>query len=153
MIIGPWDHLKGSSGAEVGNAGYGPLNELQLRWFDHYVKGKADPTLDNDIAPMTWYEQGTGAWRKGANWVGSDRVASSWRLSGSAANGTAGALTTGAAKDGTARCCPIPVAGLCTRSTQPVDRRDHGAEPGAQPVPGGQPAQRRPSASPSTRPR
>ena len=39
LIIGPWDHLKGSSGAEVGNAGYGPLNELQLRWFDHYVKG------------------------------------------------------------------------------------------------------------------
>ena len=39
LIIGPWDHLKGSSGAEVGNAGYGPLDELQLRWFDHYVKG------------------------------------------------------------------------------------------------------------------
>ena len=42
LIIGPWDHLKGSSGAEVGNAGYGPLNELQLRWFDHYVKGRPD---------------------------------------------------------------------------------------------------------------
>ncbi len=84
MIIGPWDHLKGSSGAEVGNAGYGPLNELQLRWFDHYVMGKSDPALDTDIAPMTWYEQGTGTWRKGANWVGSDRVASSWRLSGNA---------------------------------------------------------------------
>ncbi len=117
MIIGPWDHLKGSSGAEVGQAGYGPLNELQLRWFDHYVKGKADPTLDSDIAPMTYYEQGTGAWRKGTNWVGSDRSASSWRLSGSASNGTPGALTTTAAKDGTATVLPIPVAGLCTRST------------------------------------
>ncbi len=117
MILGPWDHLKGSSGAEVGNAGYGPLNELQLRWFDHYVKGKADPTLDTDIAPMTWYEQGTGAWRKGTNWAGSDRTASSWRLSGNASNGTPGALTTGTAKDGTATVLPIPVAGLCTRST------------------------------------
>ena len=117
MILGPWDHLKGSSGAEVGNAGYGPLNELQLRWFDHYVKGKADPTLDTDIAPMTWYEQGTGAWRKGADWVGSDRAASSWRLSGNASNGTPGALTTSTAKDGTATVLPIPVAGLCTRST------------------------------------
>ena len=117
LIIGPWDHLKGSSGAEVGNAGYGPLNELQLRWFDHYVKGKADPTLDSDIAPLTWYEQGTGAWRKTTNWVGSDRVASSWRLSGSATNGSAGALTTGTAQDGTAQVLPIPVAGLCTRST------------------------------------
>ena len=53
LIIGPWDHLKGSSGAEVGKAGYGSLGELQLRWFDHYVKGKADPTLDSDIAPLT----------------------------------------------------------------------------------------------------
>ena len=116
LIIGPWDHLEGSSGAEVGNAGYGPLNELQLRWFDHYVKGKADPTLASDIAPLTYYEQGTGAWRKTTNWVGTDRVASSWRLSGGASNGTAGALTKGAAKDGTAEVLPAPVAGLCTRS-------------------------------------
>ena len=116
MIIGPWDHLKGSSGAEVGNAGYGPLNELQLRWFDHYVMGKSDPALDTDIAPMTWYEQGTGTWRKGANWVGSDRVASSWRLSGNASNGTAGALTRGAAKDGTANVLPVPGR----RSVHPV---------------------------------
>ena len=117
MIIGPWDHLKGSSGAEVGNAGYGPLNELQLRWFDHYVKGVADQTLDSDIAPMTYYEQGTGAWRKSSNWVGSDRTASTWKLSGNASNGTAGALTTGTSQDGTATVLPIPVAGLCTRST------------------------------------
>jgi putative CocE/NonD family hydrolase len=117
MIIGPWDHLKGSSGAEVGNAGYGPLNELQLRWFDHYVKGMPDKTLDTDIAPMTYYEQGTGAWRKSNNWVGSDRVASTWKLSGNASDGTAGGLTTGTAQDGTATVLPIPVAGLCTRST------------------------------------
>ncbi len=117
LIIGPWDHLKGSSGAEVGNAGYGPLNELQLRWFDHYVKGVADTALDTDIAPLTWYEQGTGAWRKTSTWVGADRMASSWHLSGNASNGTAGALTTTAGKAGTATVLPIPVAGLCTRST------------------------------------
>ena len=117
LIIGPWDHLKGSSGAEVGNAGYGPLNELQLRWFDHYVKGMADRTLDSDIAPVTYYEQGSGAWRKTSKWVGGDRTAKSYRLSGNASNGTAGALTTGTAKAGTATVLPVPVAGLCTRST------------------------------------
>ena len=117
MIIGPWDHLKGSSGAEVGNAGYGPLNELQLRWFDHYVKGVRDATLDSDIAPVTYYEQGTGAWRKTSRWVGSDRTAATYKLSGSASNGTPGALTTGTASTGTAQVLPIPVAGLCTRST------------------------------------
>ena len=117
LIIGPWDHLKGSSGAEVGNAGYGPLNELQLRWFDHYVKGMPDTTLDSDIAPLTYYEQGTDSWKKASNWVGSDRVASTWKLSGNASNGTPGGLTTGTAQDGTATVLPIPVAGLCTRST------------------------------------
>ena len=116
MIIGPWDHLQGSSGAEVGDAGYGPLNELQLRWFDHYVMGVPDPSLDSDIAPMTWYEQGTGAWRKGGDWAGEDREATSYRLSGNADNQTPGALTTATATDGTADVFPIPVAGLCTRS-------------------------------------
>jgi putative CocE/NonD family hydrolase len=117
LIIGPWDHLKGSSGAEIGDAGYGSLAELQLRWFDHYVKGMPDKTLDSDIAPMTYYEQGTGAWRKGTDWVGADRVASTWKLSGNASNGVAGGLTTGTAQDGTATVLPVPVAGLCTRST------------------------------------
>src|SRR6478735_5079824 len=117
LVIGPWDHIKGSSGAEVGNAGYGPLNELQLRWFDHYVKGVRDATLDSDIAPVTYYEQGTGAWRRTSRWVGSDRTAATYKLSGRASNGTPGALTTGTASTGAAQVLPIPVAGLCTRST------------------------------------
>lgn len=117
MIIGPWNHLQGSSGALVGDAGYGTLGELQLRWFDHYVKGIADPGLDTDIAPVTYYEQGTGKWQTTRSWVGTDRTAVSYRLSGSSTTaGTAGGLTTGAATDGTADVLPIPVAGLCTRS-------------------------------------
>lgn len=116
MIVGPWDHLQGSSGAEVGDAGYGPLAALQLRWFDHYVKGRPDPALHRDIAPLTWYEQGTGDWRRASTWMGKDRTASTWRLSGSARNGIPGGLTTGTAADGTATVLPIPVAGLCTRS-------------------------------------
>ena len=117
LIIGPWDHLKGSSGAEVGNVGYGPLNQLQLRWFDHYVKGMPDPGLATDIPPLTWYEQGTGVWRTTNDWVGRDRVAATYRLSGSAQHGSPGGLTTGSAEDGTADLYPVPVAGLCTRST------------------------------------
>ena len=62
MIIGPWNHLEGSSGEDIGEAGYGSLGELQLRWFDHYVRGLPDPTLDSDIPPITYYEQGTGDW-------------------------------------------------------------------------------------------
>lgn len=115
LIIGPWDHLQGSSGAKVADAGYGPLNELQLRWFDHYVKGMPDLALNSDIAPLTYYEQGSGAWRTSQSWVGGDRKALTFKLSG----GTllrGGSLTTGTASAGNATVLPLPVAGLCTRS-------------------------------------
>jgi uncharacterized protein len=116
MIIGPWDHLEGSSGADVGQAGHGTLDELQLRWFDRYVRGVPDPTLDTDIAPVTYYEQGSGAWTESGHWMG-DQHAASYRLSGPATvGGGHGALTTGGATDGTAYVPPVPVSGLCTRS-------------------------------------
>jgi putative CocE/NonD family hydrolase len=118
LIIGPWDHLQGSSGADIGNAGYGTLDELQLRWFDHYVMGKADAALDSDIAPLTYYEQGSGSWRKSQAWVGSDRKADSWKLSGSSISLLKkGALTQGTPTAGSSSVLPVPVAGLCSRST------------------------------------
>ncbi|MCW2855201.1 MAG: hypothetical protein JWR52_816 [Marmoricola sp.] len=116
MIIGPWNHLQASAGTNVGNAGLGSLDELKLRWFDHYVKGIADPTLNSDIAPITYYEQGTGAWKTAQSWVG-NRHAVSYRLSGSSRTALVdGDLTTGAVTGGTSDIYPIPVAGLCTRS-------------------------------------
>ncbi|TNM50137.1 CocE/NonD family hydrolase [Nocardioides albidus] len=115
LVLGPWDHLQGSAGAEVGKAGYGTLAELQLRWFDHYVHG-IDGRLDQ-IAPLTYYEQGSGAWVRRATWIDDDLSARSWQLSGSAAvGGSAGSLTTGTPSAGTAVVPPIPVTGLCTRS-------------------------------------
>ena len=116
LVIGPWDHLQGSSGAELAAAGYGSLAELQLRWFDHYVKGLPDPALDLDIPPLTYYEQGTGAWRTSRQWVGGDRKALTFRLSGGSAL-SGGSLTTGTPVPGSATMLPVPVSGLCTRST------------------------------------
>jgi len=117
MIIGPWNHLEASGGGEVGKAGLGSLDELKLRWFDHYVKGIADPALDRDIPPITYFEQGTGAWKTARTWMG-DRSAGTYRLSGSAETArTDGVLTTGTAKPGTAEVYPVPVSGLCSRST------------------------------------
>ncbi len=117
MIIGPWNHLQASGGDEVGKAGLGSLDELKLRWFDRYVKGLADPGLDGDIPPITYFEQGTDAWRSSRTWVG-ERTAGTYRLSGSAATAQSdGVLTTGKTKPGTAAVYPVPVSGLCTRST------------------------------------
>jgi uncharacterized protein len=114
LVIGPWDHLQGSSGAQVGDAGYGSLAELQLRWFDHYVKGLPDAALGADIAPLTYYEQGTGRWQTSQQWVGGDRKALTFKLSGGSVGG--GSLTTGFASPGGSTVLPVPVSGLCTRS-------------------------------------
>lgn len=117
MIVGPWDHLQASSGAEVGKAGYGSLAQLQLRWFDHYLKGRSDPTLHTDIANLTYYEQGTGAWRRSSTWMGSSLTGAKLKLSGTSAPlGTPGGLTSGTATTGRSSIYPVPVAGLCTRS-------------------------------------
>ncbi len=97
IITGPWDHLEGSSGAEVGRAGYGTLSELQLRWFDHYVQGRPDPRLLTDIKPYTYFEQGTKRWVRTNEYVDRDLSATSLRLSGSATPAFRnGSLTTGA---------------------------------------------------------
>lgn len=115
LILGPWDHLQGSSGAEVAKAGYGTLAELQLRWFDHYIKGR-DGQLDK-IAPLTYYEQGSGRWVKRNRWIASDLSARQYKLSGtSAIGGSSGRLVTGTPAAGSSIVPPIPVTGLCTRS-------------------------------------
>jgi putative CocE/NonD family hydrolase len=117
MITGPWDHLQGSSGADIGQAGYGPLQQLWLRWFDHYVKGKKDASLLTDIKPFTYYEQGTGRWVTTRKYVDRDLRPASYRLSGVAtAGGGNGALVRHRPRPGSSTVPPIPVAGLCTRS-------------------------------------
>lgn len=117
LVVGPWDHLQASGGKGFEKAGHGSLAEMQLRWFDRYLKGANDATLDTDIAPLTYYQQGTGAWKRSRQWVGPQISATSLKLSGSSSTGgAAGSLTTGKAKDGISDVLPVPVSGLCTRS-------------------------------------
>lgn len=118
MIIGPWDHLQGSAGDGIDAAGHGSLSELQLRWFDHYVKGMPDPGLDTDIAPITYYQQGTDTWRTAQKWVDhADTEATVEPLSGSASPGTPATLGVTPTGDGVSPVLPLPVQGLCSRST------------------------------------
>ncbi|HEY3688662.1 MAG TPA: CocE/NonD family hydrolase [Streptosporangiaceae bacterium] len=118
FIDGPWNHLQAGSGkgAGFGGAGYGSLAQLELRWFDHWIKGQ-DTDLDR-IAPVTYYEQGTGRWVRKRKWIANDLSAKTFRLSGSAATAVkSGGLTAGAAAPGRSVLQPLPVSGLCTRST------------------------------------
>lgn len=117
MIVGPWDHLQGSGGTGLEKAGYGSLNELQLRWFDHYVKKLPGQQIDQ-IADLSYHEQGSGRWIRGSEYLPSSLKAQTFKLSGSATTAVKpGALTTGSPAAGTTRVPPIPAQGLCTRST------------------------------------
>ncbi|MDH2415630.1 CocE/NonD family hydrolase [Nocardioides sp. CER19] len=120
MVTGPWNHLQASAGDGLAEAGHGSLQELQLRWFDHWVKGVPDPRLDDprDFAPITYYEQGTGAWRTANRWVDpADVRATSLPLAGSAAPGRPGTLGTAPTTAGRSTVLPVPVSGLCSRSS------------------------------------
>lgn len=115
MILGPWDHLQGSSGAEVVDAGHGTLAELQLRWFDKWIKGQR--THLGEIPKMTYFEKGSGRWRAGDRWIGRDLSARTLKLSGTATmGGDAGGLRNRKPRSGESTLVPLPVTGLCTRS-------------------------------------
>lgn len=116
MLLGPWDHLEASSGADLAEAGYGTLDELRLRWFDRYVRGTADPSLDSDIPPFTYYELGSGRWVQRSSYL-AEQSARAFRLSGGATTAVSpGELTEGRVEPGTAVVLPVPVSGLCSRS-------------------------------------
>jgi putative CocE/NonD family hydrolase len=53
MIVGPWDHLQASAGKVIADAGYGTLGELQLRWFDHWLKNQPSTRTSRTSATST----------------------------------------------------------------------------------------------------
>jgi putative CocE/NonD family hydrolase len=71
MMIGPWNH-GGNSRTSTGEVEFGAESaiadfdtEFQLRWFDHYLKGK--PTGAEKDAPVRIFVMGTGDGHKDAN--------------------------------------------------------------------------------------
>lgn len=65
LIIGPWGHLPW--GRQVGSLDYGPdaispVDRLQIRWFDQFLKG-----IDTGILaqpPVCLFEMGSNQWRE-----------------------------------------------------------------------------------------
>lgn len=65
LLIAPWAHLPW--GRKLGLVNYGleaqnPIDEIQIRWFDHWLKGK-DTGLLNE-SPISLFEMGSNQWRK-----------------------------------------------------------------------------------------
>jgi predicted acyl esterase len=64
LIVGPWAHLPW--GCKVGAVDYGseansPIDRLQIRWFDHWLKDIHTGLLDE--TPVCLFEMGRNKWR------------------------------------------------------------------------------------------
>ena len=64
LLIGPWAHLPW--GRKLGAVDYGieaqnPIDEIQIRWFDHWLKGKDTGLFEEP--PISLFEMGSNRWR------------------------------------------------------------------------------------------
>ncbi|WP_192909597.1 CocE/NonD family hydrolase [Gandjariella thermophila] len=117
LLMGPWEHAQTVNPPGLPAPGIPSLDAAALRWFDHYVRGVPDPTLDRDIAPVTYQELGSGRWRTARHWLDTDVHARTLQLDGPATPAAPGSMTTGTAgHPDPDRVLPVPVSGLCTRS-------------------------------------
>src|SRR4051812_46806662 len=64
LLMGPWTHLTFGDGLPAD--GVPTLDQIALRWFDHYLKG-AD-TRVGDIPPVTQYAYGTEKFEPQPDW-------------------------------------------------------------------------------------
>jgi len=129
FLYGPWTHAGAALPAlgapswldpglvlQPGNS----LQELQLRWFDHYLSGVDDPGIV-DRAAVTYYENGAGShgWQTATQWPPAGVRYRRFSLTGHAAAGSAtGQLVDGAASSGGPDLAPhSPASGICTEST------------------------------------
>ncbi|MDA0266417.1 MAG: CocE/NonD family hydrolase [Cyanobacteria bacterium] len=71
--VGPWSHIPWD--CRVGNRDFGsqaesPIDRLQVRWFDHTLKGHP---LDEALSGISWFEMGTNRWRQFKGWPEAQR--------------------------------------------------------------------------------
>jgi len=86
LLIGPWTHT--SQGSSIGERSFGfvgqggdglmDLGSVQLRWFDHWLKG-----IDNGVpaeAPIRLFVMGADVWRDEQEWPLARAVDTPWYL-------------------------------------------------------------------------
>lgn len=64
LLIGPWAHLpwcRKVGAVDFGNEAINPIDKLQVRWFDQFLKGIDTGLLDE--APISLFEMGSNCWR------------------------------------------------------------------------------------------
>ena len=95
LVIGPWVH--GYNGGVYPERNFGlmamdavaDVTAMQIRWFDHWLKGEANGVLDDK--PVKLFIMGLDAWREEADWPLPDTRYEKWYLhSDGRANSLAG---------------------------------------------------------------
>ena len=78
LLVGPWTHMPWTPVSRCG--GDGPstneIDDWQLRWFDHTLKGVDTGVLDHPVTVFTL----DGGWRDLDGWPPSDTVAEDWYI-------------------------------------------------------------------------
>src|SRR5213593_2297773 len=129
LMIGPWYHITAGNGLTADD-GSSPvfdtkgnllpsLNNLQLAWFDRWLKGIQNG-IEEFPAVETYY-LGAGKWVPDKQYPASSTVYQRWHLSAAPGSGTslfAGSLAPAPDSGDTTVTLPwIPVNGTCSRST------------------------------------
>ncbi|HET6873851.1 MAG TPA: CocE/NonD family hydrolase [Acidimicrobiales bacterium] len=115
LVMGPWYHTTAGSG--LPDDGVPTLDELMLRWYDHYLRGTADPGLAT-WGPVDYYQLGEGHFHTSPTWPPPVVTYHPVYLGGTARPGQAGTLATAPPKSPGSDTLPWqPVSGVCSRST------------------------------------
>ena len=75
LVVGPWMHAPWGTrqgDTEFGPTAASPVDELQVRWFDHWLKGIDTGLLEEP--PISLYEMGGERWRTFDDWPSAEAV-------------------------------------------------------------------------------
>jgi len=68
ILIGPWPHSMSEKleGVDFGPDAMAPMRDLQMQWFDQFLKSKDTPLLSQ--APVRVFVMGVNRWRDAREW-------------------------------------------------------------------------------------
>ncbi|HET7683681.1 MAG TPA: CocE/NonD family hydrolase [Marmoricola sp.] len=118
LVFGPWTHVEGSMGSGLPADGVDTLNNYALRWFDRYLMGRPDPSLNRDVPPVSYYQIGGPGYLKATSWPPAGTSYHAVRLGGAATPNPGKPGTLSRSSSGGPDALPyVPVTGMCSAST------------------------------------
>ena len=111
LLIGPWQHLGGSSGAGLPLNNVPDLNHVALMWFDQYLRGMAAGAAR--VPAVTQYYYGEERYATAADWPHPQAAPHRWYLHADKSL----SLAPPAAAEAASVALQQPVNGICSTST------------------------------------